>query len=112
MVLHNQIEQKEGIKSLNDFIEYWKSDVDKFVFSLLGSLFPLISIFFIVFTGYYNPRYEKNRSVLLSLGITVVFIVISQKLSKVYELQTLLYFPLMWFLLGYYLYRYKIKPAY
>jgi lipopolysaccharide export system permease protein len=112
MVLHNQINQKEGIKSLNDFIEYWKNDTDKFAFSLLGSLFPLISIFFIIFAGYYNPRYEKNRSVLLSLVITVVFIVISQKLSKVYELQTLLYLPLMWFLLGYYLYRYKIKPAY
>ncbi len=112
MVLHNQIKQKEDINSLNDVINFWKNDMDKFTFSILGSIFPFLSIFFIIFAGYYNPRYEKNKSVVLSLGATVVFIVISHKLSKVLELQLLIYLPVIWFVIGYYFYKYRIKPAY
>lgn len=112
MVLHNQIAGKDNINSLNDVINFWKSDMDKLAFSILGSIFPLLSLFFIAFSGYYNPRYEKNKSVILSLGATVIFIVISHKLSKVLELQLLIYLPVIWFFLGYYFYKYKIKPAY
>jgi len=112
MVIHNQIKSKDNINSLNDFINYWKNDIDKLTFSILGSIFPLLSIFFIIFTGYYNPRYERNKSVMLSLSATVIFIVISHKLSKVLELQLLLYLPLIWFMLGYYFYKFRIKPAY
>jgi len=112
MVIHNQLGSRKNIESLNDFINYWKSDIDKLTFSILGSMFPLLSIFFIIFSGYYNPRYDKNRSVVFALSATVIFIVIAHKLSKVLELQLLIYMPIIWTLIGYYFYRYKIKPAY
>ena len=112
MVIHNQLTSNKDISSLNDFINYWKSDIDKLTFSILGSIFPLLSIYFIIFAGYYNPRYDKNRSVVFALCATVVFIVLSHKLSKVLELQLLIYLPIIWTVLGYYFYRYKIKPAY
>lgn len=112
MVIHNRIKSKDKINSLNDFINYWKDEIDKLTFSILGSIFPILSIYFIIFCGYYNPRYEKNKSVLFSLSATVIFIVISHKFSKVLGLQLLIYLPVVWFILGYYFYRYKIKPAY
>lgn len=112
MVIHNQLRSKKDINSLNDFINYWKGDIDKLTFSILGSVFPLLSVFLILFSGYYNPRYEKNRSVVFALSATVVFIVIAHKLSKVFELQLLIYLPVIWILIGYYFYKYKIKPAY
>lgn len=112
MVLHNKTKSEKLIRSLNDFINYWAGEKDKLTFSILGSLFPLLSIFFILFSGYYNPRYEKNKSVLFSLIVTIIFIVISHKLSKMIELQLLLYLPVIWITIGYYFYRKKIKPAY
>ena len=112
MVIHNQIYNLDTIDSLNDFINYWKDEKDKLTFTILGSIFPLLSIFFIVFSGYYNPRYEKNKSVIFSLAAIVVFIVMSHKLSKILELQLLIFLPLLWTLAGYYFYKYKIKPAY
>ena len=112
MVIHNQLSAKKKIDSLNDFINYWRHDIDKLTFSILGSLFPLLSIYFIIYAGYYNPRYDKNRSVVFALSVTVIFIVVSHKLSKLLELQLLMYLPIIWTLIGYYFYRYKIKPAY
>jgi len=112
MVIHNQLTSNKNIDSLNDFINYWKSDIDKLTFSILGSLFPLLSIYLIIYAGYYNPRYEKNRSIVFALTATVIFIVIAHKLSKVLELQLLIYLPIIWTTIGYYFYKYKIKPAY
>jgi lipopolysaccharide export system permease protein len=112
MVLHNELQQMSALNNLNDLIQYWTIEKDKLVFYILGSLFPLLSVFYSLYAGYYNPRYEKNRSVLITTVTTVVFIVLSQNLSKEFELQVLIYFPVAWLVLGYILYHKNIKQAY
>lgn len=112
MVIHNELKKIKNINSINEFIEFWNKEYDKLTFYILGSLFPLLSVFFILYAGYYNPRYEKNRSVAISMVATITFIVLSHKLSKSLELQLLFYLPIFWFLIGYILYHTKIKKAY
>ena len=45
--------------SYHYWIQQYKSS-SRFSFYILVSIFPLISIFFVMLFGYYNPRYDKN----------------------------------------------------
>jgi len=113
MIINNTIKQSKKINTLDDLIEYWKTNkkVHKFIFAILSSIFPFISILFILFIGYYNPRYQANRSSLLSIGLSVVFLVGSQKLSH-YGVDMLWLLPLVWIALSIVVYIYKIKRYY
>jgi lipopolysaccharide export system permease protein len=112
MVIHNELKKVKKINTINEFIEYWNDEYDKLAFYILGSFFPFLSLFIILYAGYYNPRYERNRSVVISLSATVLFIVLIQKFSKSLGLELLVYFPIAWFSAGYFLYYLKIKQAY
>jgi lipopolysaccharide export system permease protein len=112
MVLHNELQKMSSFNNLSDLIQYWTIEKDKLAFYILGSLFPLLSVFYSLYAGYYNPRYEKNRSVLISTVVTVVFIVVAHKLSKEYEIKLLYFFPIIWIVVGYIFYHKTVKQAY
>ena len=115
MVINNEIKYTMNINSFNDLLTYWKnrkkqdSYMSYFTFSVLSALFPLISILFIINFGFYNPRYDKNRSVAYSIITTVIFLIISRELSKTVGLQSLYSFPFIWIFISYIYYRVKIK---
>ncbi len=118
MVLNNEIKQTPNINTINDLLLYWK-DVKKdrgretaFTFNILVSIFPLISIMFIIYIGYFNPRYDKNNSTTVGLMLSTIFIMLSQKLAQDIGIVILGYVPLIWIILSYLSYRYKIKPHY
>ena len=118
MVISNEIKQTPNINTFNDIVVYWKelknnkSKESEFTFYLLTSFFPLISIIFILYLGYFNPRYDKNYSTAISVVLSTIFIGLSQKLSKVIGIQILYYIPIIWITISLIAYRHKIKPHY
>lgn len=108
-------------RKLDEFtnvFEYWQNrislygDGDKFVFYILSSLFPVISLFLVITFGYYNPRYDKNRAVVLGVSFTVFFYIISDYLSKNILFNALYVVPFIWIILSYYLYKRNIEKVY
>ncbi len=117
MLINESIANKES-ENFTTSWEYWKgnlkahSQVDKFAFYILVSLFPLISLFLVIAFGYYNPRYEKNRSVGLSIISIVGFYVMSDYAVKHIFLHSLYLIPLMWLMICYVIYKKKIQRIY
>jgi len=106
------------IYSFFGIIHYWKdlfnnkNIADDFTFNILVSIFPLISILFILIFSYYNPRYEKNKSILYSSVLIVVFFIISKKLTIINPFILVFVIPLVWILSSYILYTKTIKKQY
>ncbi|AXH10859.1 permease [Malaciobacter halophilus] len=117
MDINDSIVNKKGF-IFTDAINYWKynltrgSDIDDFTFFILTSLFPLISLFLVIAFGYYNPRYEKNRSIGLSLVAVVIYYVITKYLTKNVDLHSLYIAPTLWIIGTYYLYTKTTKKLY
>jgi lipopolysaccharide export system permease protein len=118
MTINNKIERIKLINTFDDVIKFWKrmtilKPVEReFTFNVLYSIFPLISILFIISIGYFNPRYDKNYSTVLALTFITVFVVIGQKLSNTIGIITLYTLPFVWLLLSGLLYRLKVKNYY
>jgi len=118
MIITNSLKASTDINTLDDLIAYWrdmKKDDRKeaeFTFAILSSIFPLLSILFIVYLGYYNPRYQKNKSTILSLTLSTVFLVASHRVSKELGIITLAIIPSIWIIISMYIYQVKIKPHY
>ncbi len=106
------------IYSFFGIIHYWKdlfnnkNIADDFTFNILVSIFPLISILFILIFSYYNPRYEKNKSILYSSVLIVVFFIISKKLTIINPFILVFAIPLVWILSSYILYTKTVKKQY
>jgi lipopolysaccharide export system permease protein len=118
MVLYSQLKATSNISTLDDLLAYWslsyKSEPRKykFVFSILTSVFPLISILFIISLGYYNPRYNKNRASAYAIVLTILFIIISQNFAKEFGFTALVAMPLLWISSSIVYYRQKIRLLY
>jgi lipopolysaccharide export system permease protein len=118
MVINNELTASSNINTLDDLILYWadiktnKSKESDFTFAILSSLFPLISILYVVFIGYYNPRYETNRATVFALSLTTIYLILSHRLSKELGLDIITYIPSIWIVLSFLAYRVKIKPHY
>lgn len=101
-----------------DSFNYWKDkikrndNVDKFTFYILVSIFPFISLFLVIAFGYYNPRYEKNRSVAWSVLFIVLYYVAADFLAKKIQLNALYVIPPIWMVLCYYVYQRNVKKVY
>lgn len=106
------------IEEFKDSISYWKrkfeqkDDIDKLSFYTLTSLFPTLSLLLVVALGYFNPRYEKNRSVAFGVLGAVIFYVLADFLAKKLLLNSLVVLPLLWLGVTYYIYIKKIKRVY
>mgnify|MGYP005990346709 FL=1 len=118
MIINNELKSSTNINTLDDLILYWKdmlvskSKEAEFSFAILASIFPLLSVLLIIYIGYYNPRYQKNRSTLLAIALTTVFLIISHRASKEFGLVTLAFIPTLWVIISVYIYNYKVKPHY
>ena len=118
MVINNSLKSSSHISNLDDLIAYWRDMSEdggkeaEFTFAVLSSIFPLVSILFIVYLGYYNPRYQKNSSTLLSIVLSTVFLVASHRISKELGLLTIAIMPTLWIIISMFIYQFKIKPHY
>lgn len=118
MIINNELKSSANINTLDDLILYWKdmlknkSKAAEFSFAVLSSIFPLLSILYIIYIGYYNPRYEKNHSTLLAIAFTTVFLILSHRLSKEFGLITLAFIPSIWIIISLFIYNFKVKPHY
>jgi len=118
MVINNEIQQTSNINTFNDIVLYWqdrstnKKRNEMFLFYILLSLFPLLSLFFILTIGYFNPRYDSNKSVVYSLILIIIYVGISNKLSVSYPNFGLLVLPIFWFLFSYLFYLLTTKKYY
>ncbi|RXJ98240.1 permease [Arcobacter sp. CECT 8986] len=117
MIINDSIASKNEYKFTTSY-DYWKyylsrgKNIDDFTFYILTSIFPVISLFLVVAFGYYNPRYEKNRAVGLSLIAVVIYYIIIKYLTKNVELYSLFIAPPVWILATYYLYTKLTKKLY
>jgi lipopolysaccharide export system permease protein len=114
MIMQESIQNK----SFGSYRDYW-SDIktnDKKAFeftrNILFSIFPIISIFFILSLGYYNPRYENNDSSKNSISAIVIFYILVFQLSKKFPIDAIYFVSVGWFILGYIHYRIKVKRLY
>lgn len=98
--------------------EYWKKniheniDIDEFVFFILISLFPFLSLFLVITFGYFNPRYENNRAVFYTLIAIVLYYVLIKSIGNKLLLHTLYVMPIFWLTGTYILYFKTVKKEY
>ena len=75
------------------------------------SLFPIASIFFMVFFGVKNPRFQRNFSYLYALGSSSLYLLTMYVLSTQLALACLA-LPVVWLLAGRFLYDRFVKRYY
>ena len=114
----NEIVNNQQILVFSTSLNYWilsleyNLDNDSFVFFILTSIFPLISLFLVITFGYFNPRYEKNRAVAYSIGAVVLYYVIIKFVGDRLLLHSLYIIPTIWIIASYILYSKTIKKEY
>ncbi|WP_419766184.1 MAG: LptF/LptG family permease [Arcobacter sp.] len=118
-VMHiNDTLSDSSITPFTDAFDYWnirshsKSDIAKLSFYVLTSIFPFISIYLVVAFGYFNPRYEKNRSVAYAIISVVGFYLISDPLTKAIGFASILVVAVFWTILSYYIYKSNVQKVY
>jgi lipopolysaccharide export system permease protein len=115
MILHQNASSIKQIKSFNDIILYWSNIKDNeekmrdFLFKIFISFFPILSLFFIIIFGYFNPRYNSNRASFYATILTIVYIVF---INSIKNINLLFLFPLLWILLSYIVYNFTTKRIY
>jgi len=118
MILNHTTSKAQNIESLNDIVLYWsdrKTNLGKsedFSFRILVSLFPLLSLFFILFLGFFNPRYSSGKTAVSSSIITIIFIILASKMSSKYPNDVLYALPFGYFLLSYFSYFFTTRKLY
>lgn len=112
MIINNDIEQLQNLDTFQDLVKYWSIKKRQFVWRSLFSILPLVLSFFIIYLGYFNPRYNKNYSVPFALAIVIVYLIVAREVSKEYVILALYILPILWATIGYLFYRYKIKSYY
>ena len=114
----NEIVNNQQILVFSTSLNYWilsleyNLDNDSFVFFILRSIFPLISLFLVVTFGYFNPRYEKNRAVAYSIGAVILYYVLIKYIGDRLLLHSLYIIPTIWIIASYILYSKTIKKEY
>jgi lipopolysaccharide export system permease protein len=104
--------------NFKDIFNYWKDittnhrKAKDFVFNILVSIFPLISLLFILIFGYYNPRYEKNKATLYSGVLVIIYFILAKKIVAISPFISLFLIPTIWIVVSYLLYNKTIKKKY
>lgn len=116
MVVRNFLDNMKD--SDYNVLTYWVSafqgdykQLKRFSQSFCTSLFPLVSIFFILFFGIKNPRFHKNYAYFYVLGSGSSYLLLMYILSMNIPLLSLL-LPFIWLFIGWYLYGKYIKRFY
>ena len=114
----NEIVNNQQILVFSTSLNYWilsleyNLDNDSFVFFILTSIFPLISLFLVITFGYFNPRYEKNRAVAYSIGAVILYYVLIKYIGDRLLLHSLYIIPTIWIVASYILYSKTTKKEY
>ncbi|NQY21111.1 MAG: YjgP/YjgQ family permease [Campylobacteraceae bacterium] len=105
---------REFTNSYNFWVDKLKKDkdLDDLSFYILVSIFPCISLLFVIAYGYFNPRYDKNSTTMYAVIIVVLFYIFAKKTSDKFELEALYIVTSIWILLSYLIYYKKIKSLY
>ncbi|TLD84055.1 LptF/LptG family permease [Helicobacter sp. MIT 11-5569] len=103
-------------------LEYWKrafyenARQDKVKRNLcmyvLLSLFPLISLFYFPLLGVKNPRYQKNYTILQTMGVVGIFFALMYLSATYIPLLGMLLLPTIWAFGGYFFYKRYIARFY
>lgn len=114
----NDSVSRNNLPDFTNPYDYWKTYlaqglfVEKFIFYILVSVFPLLSMFLVITYGYFNPRYEKNHAVSYTMLFTVIYYVSVDFLAKNIFYNTLYIIPIVWLALTYYFYSKRVKKVY
>jgi len=112
MVINNAIAPPKDLNTFQDLIQYWTMKKTRFIWYCMFSISPLVLSFFVISLGYFNPRYNKNYSVLFALAIMTIYVIATKEASKEFEILALYFLPIICVIIGYVSYRYRIKPYY
>lgn len=99
-------------------LEYWSSafqgdlkQLKRFSQSFCTSLFPVVSIFFMLFFGIKNPRFHKNYAYFYVLGSGSAYLLLMYILSMNVPAISLS-LPFIWLFIGWYCYKKYVKRFY
>ena len=118
LTLLNSNNQKAIQDTFTNPIDYWSSinENDKlrkdFALSVLISIFPIISMFLVVYIGYFNPRYEKNNASLFAAIAITIFIVSIVLFNKYIPIASIIIIPLAWVIGSYILFKKYVLSRY
>jgi lipopolysaccharide export system permease protein len=118
MTMNNILPKAKQISSFDDLIVYWSNiqedDLKRKMLmkNLFLSMLPFISLIFYIALGYYNPRYQKNKATIISIGLIVLYIVVMSKFAAMRNLNLLLLLPFLWIIISIIIYRIRVKPYY
>ena len=120
LILRNAIQAFEGAKL--GLIEYWQQAFypnkrqektkRNLSMSILLSLFPLMSLFYYPFLGIKNPLYQKNYTILQAMAVVGLFYALMYLCASYIPLFGLVLLPLVWIVVGYWLYWCYIRRFY
>jgi lipopolysaccharide export system permease protein len=116
--MNNILPKAKQISSFDDLIVYWSNiqedDLKRKMLmkNLFLSMLPFISLIFYIALGYYNPRYQKNKATIISIGLIVLYIVVMSKFAAMRNLNLLLLLPFLWIIISIIIYRIRVKPYY
>lgn len=117
MILNDSL----GNNSLSNFTtsyEFWKNnlsknrDLDDFSLYILVSIFPLVSLFLVAFSSYFNPRYEKNRAIMKAISFVTLYYIFMQISIESLLLHSIYVVPLVWIFGTYFIYQRSVKQQY
>jgi len=118
MILGYQLSEAKKISSISDLIEYWRNiDPNSYKMRLLIqnifiALLPIISVYFYIGLGFYNPRYEKNKSTIYAVILMTVYVIVLQKLAMTKNINVIYMFSSIWIIISLIIYQIRIKRHY
>ena len=93
--------------SFTTISEYIKQKQKEFYTFLTISFFPIAIYFFLANISFFHNRYEKNHSIRYALLISIIYFVLAFALVKL--LHFMLFIPILFLIVGYLIYRKRIK---
>ncbi len=115
MVLSNILPPSKRIDNLNDIVYYWANKggfrSSKFLWYIAISAFPLLSLFFYLSIGYFNPRNGANYSTFFAISILVVYVILADRATATSYIHCLLLL-FMWPISGYLWFYFAKRPYY
>ncbi len=118
MTLGYKLSEAKKVNTISDIIEYWQNidpnsgKMRLLIRNLFISLLPVLSLFFYVGLGFYNPRYQKNKNVIYAIALTTIFMIAIEKLAITKDINMLYGFYAIWLAVSYIIYWFRIRAYY
>lgn len=119
MILNESLKNEGAEYTFVDSYSFWKYYLtnstivtDEFAFYILLSLFPVLSLWLVISFGYFNPRYEKSKSISYSVIAVIIYYLLISILTDKFLLHSLYLVPAIWLISSYLIYRRTTKLKY